>query len=341
MLCESEHVSSGTLTENLNRLLTSLSLPITLEKPYDLTPSLLIAILESILRDRLPISEATRSSVTPAAKVEAMKVFLGVLEDDVLQKDIGLSDIDPRKLAAGEWDEVVFVGKILCSLGRSEEHYHDSATISIQSAPPASSSGDTSMDTRFSRYDGSETTATTLPSFELPSVESTSTSRPVPRCIHELDVSSISFDTQATDDDGDEEICDCSYRADVSRDWSPPTPSPSVRYYGFIRPVKDEIEEFEAWQERTRSRSASKTVSWKFDHPTAPSHDNLQTSPQRRGALWNPTRHTSPTQYTLSLLNERARLLEKLARIKVAKVQGPFASAVGRTENVHKSHDSF
>lgn len=46
-----------------------------------------------------------------------MKIFLGVLESDVLQKDVGLSSIDPRKLATGEWDETVFVGEVLCWIG--------------------------------------------------------------------------------------------------------------------------------------------------------------------------------------------------------------------------------
>ena len=36
-----------------------------------------------------------------AAKIQAMKIFLGVLETDVVNEDIGLSDIDPRRLAAG------------------------------------------------------------------------------------------------------------------------------------------------------------------------------------------------------------------------------------------------
>ncbi|CAL1712676.1 unnamed protein product [Somion occarium] len=47
-----------------------------------------------------------------------MKIFLGVLEHDVIGEDVGLSDVDPRKLAVGEWDEVVFVGELLCWLGK-------------------------------------------------------------------------------------------------------------------------------------------------------------------------------------------------------------------------------
>lgn len=47
-----------------------------------------------------------------------MKIVLGVLEDDVLGVDVGLEDVDPRRLAEGEADEVRYVGEVLCWLGR-------------------------------------------------------------------------------------------------------------------------------------------------------------------------------------------------------------------------------
>lgn len=106
------------LVNSLNNLLENLHLPIYVESPLDLTPSLLLAILECILRARLPISAAIRESKDLVNKVQAMKVFLGVLESDVIQEAVGLSDVDPRKLAVGEWDEVVFVGELLCWLGK-------------------------------------------------------------------------------------------------------------------------------------------------------------------------------------------------------------------------------
>jgi hypothetical protein len=46
-----------------------------------------------------------------------MKVFLGILGNDVLQMDAGLSDVDPRKLAAGGLDEVAFLGELLLGYG--------------------------------------------------------------------------------------------------------------------------------------------------------------------------------------------------------------------------------
>ena len=110
--------SSSPLVDPLNALLDRLDLPFVLDTPLDLTPSLLIAILESLLQSRLPVSTSIRESRNDVAKVQAMKIFLGVLETDVLNEDVGLSDIDPRRLAAGEWEEVVFVAELLCWLGK-------------------------------------------------------------------------------------------------------------------------------------------------------------------------------------------------------------------------------
>ncbi|KDQ50532.1 hypothetical protein JAAARDRAFT_199932 [Jaapia argillacea MUCL 33604] len=138
--------SSSPLLPTLNNLLANLCLPFTLVHPTDLIPSLLLAILESLLKTRLPIPLETRESSANGAKVEMMKVFLGVLGSDVLgpggmvemieqrerQEDggqgelrgfgegveVGLGEVDPRRLAAGEEDEVVFVGRLICWLAR-------------------------------------------------------------------------------------------------------------------------------------------------------------------------------------------------------------------------------
>jgi hypothetical protein len=45
------------------------------------------------------------------SQVEAVKMFLGVLGNDVLRED--LSAIDPRRVAQGEWEEIKYVGKLL------------------------------------------------------------------------------------------------------------------------------------------------------------------------------------------------------------------------------------
>lgn len=108
-----------TLVAQLNLLLTSLNLPIPLISPTDLTPSLLIAILESILGMRIPlINSKIDSKQSKASKIQNMKIFLGVLETDILQKDVGLSELDPRRLADGEWEEVLYIAELLCWIGR-------------------------------------------------------------------------------------------------------------------------------------------------------------------------------------------------------------------------------
>ncbi|KAF5321571.1 hypothetical protein D9619_000209 [Psilocybe cf. subviscida] len=48
-----------------------------------------------------------------------MKIFLGVLETDILQRDVGLSTVDPRRLAEGADEEVFYVAEVLCSIGAS------------------------------------------------------------------------------------------------------------------------------------------------------------------------------------------------------------------------------
>jgi len=129
---------SSPLTNHLNDLLDRLGLPFVLDTPLDLTPSLLLAILESLLQSRLPLSPSIRESRNDAAKVQAMKIFLGVLEADIISEDIGLSDIDPRRLAAGEWEEVVFVAKLLCWLGKQMgllPSKHNSSTRSLRIPP--------------------------------------------------------------------------------------------------------------------------------------------------------------------------------------------------------------
>lgn len=118
---EAEHISL--LVDQLNGLLQilNINLSIPIESPMDLTPSLLIAILESLLGTRLPFDGSAVTSpqrkTKDMKKVQDMKIFLGVLEHDILGMDVGLSDVDPRRLAKGEWDDVVHVAEILCWIG--------------------------------------------------------------------------------------------------------------------------------------------------------------------------------------------------------------------------------
>ena len=74
------------LTSTLNALIAALGIPITIEAPYELTPSLLLALLESITRRRLPVPQAVRRARDAQSRVQAMKIFLGVFENEVLEK---------------------------------------------------------------------------------------------------------------------------------------------------------------------------------------------------------------------------------------------------------------
>jgi hypothetical protein len=183
---------SRSLTSQLNNLLQAIHIPILLLSPTDLTPSLLIAILESFLGTKISLI----ANENPPTQIQNVKIFLGVLETDILQRDLGLSNVDPRRLAEGEWDEVVFVGELLCWVARRIGLLDVNPKVDVTPrAPqaeetPASSKGGCSkgkrrrrgvsepypphpeLDTESVFYCGSSTTTTkltqqTLSSFEL------------------------------------------------------------------------------------------------------------------------------------------------------------------------------
>ncbi|KAJ7192104.1 hypothetical protein GGX14DRAFT_578411 [Mycena pura] len=113
-------VPSPLLIIQLNQLLSSLEIPINLTTHAELTPSLLVCILETLLRTRLPIPAAHRDALSSSttAKVHGVKIFLGVLQSDLVGTDVGLSNIDPRRLARGADVETLFIARLLCWYGR-------------------------------------------------------------------------------------------------------------------------------------------------------------------------------------------------------------------------------
>ncbi|EPT05387.1 hypothetical protein FOMPIDRAFT_1013643 [Fomitopsis schrenkii] len=312
---------------DLNALLVSLHLPLTLEFPDDLIPSLLVAILECLLRSRLDIPSEVRQARDFASKVQAMKIFLGVLENDVIGQDVGLSDVDPRRLARGEWDECVFVGELLCWLGRtmgvlpctntrgvdalpakfvrhggtvsSSAHSTVPSNLSLTHPDPAES--DTTMESIAFEPVG-ESTFIHRPSAPTPTAARRDAPPRRPWCIHEVEEPSLIFAPAAESsvvngsDASDVEYCDCPSEVHVrpAKPWVPP-----VRYDGLIERVDDdaEIRSFDRSQS-ARSTSRSRSVSSKSMAP---------------GLV---TRHTSPAEYTVALMNERARLLTELAALK-------------------------
>jgi len=345
---------SSPLTNHLNDLLDCLGLPFVLDTPLDLTPSLLLAILESLLQSRLPLSPSVRESRNDAAKVQAMKIFLGVLESDIINEDIGLSDIDPRRLAAGEWEEVVFVAKLLCWLGKQMgllPSKHNSSTRSPRIPPSAvsGSAGNTASFNELPRKASPSTRSTVTDSslsFDRECQESdttvqsmrselTETRRPEderlltrmdqrhrPQCIHEIE--DPSFLAQVDDDDllraeYDSLSRDTDDTIDVYRDcsqdertnstfYSNDHSSSTVRFDGYIQEVDAglELRTFEARKAKKRLPAFSTPEEYESEKPSIPRYPT-ETRPI--------TRHTSPSQHALALLDERAKLLSKLASL--------------------------
>ncbi|KAJ6508381.1 hypothetical protein C8R45DRAFT_441279 [Mycena sanguinolenta] len=114
------NISSEVLVMQLNQLLASLNISINLDSYSQLAPSLLIAILESLMSTRLNISQEHRAALSSSdmAKVHCMKIFLGVFQADILKEDVGISQVDPRRLARGEEKETLYVARLLCWYGR-------------------------------------------------------------------------------------------------------------------------------------------------------------------------------------------------------------------------------
>lgn len=109
---------TDTLLTTLNTLITGLALPLTLESTLDLTPSLILGIFESILRTRLAIPPEARKSNTRNVRIDSMKIFLGILGDDVLGITAGIDRIDPVRLADGMPEETTRIAQLFCWLGK-------------------------------------------------------------------------------------------------------------------------------------------------------------------------------------------------------------------------------
>ncbi|KAL5482677.1 hypothetical protein ACEPAI_9271 [Sanghuangporus weigelae] len=348
------------LTRTLNSLLASLELPLVLQCPLELTPSDILVILESMLRMKLPISSETRKCKTHAARVEAMKIFIGVLEDDVLGVDVGLGDIDPRRLAEGRRKELLRVVETLCWLGKRMNYISQDGlsvgnvarssdctlndggggVVEEPGSPSMLSAMSTVQDSSLVTYsarslDDSQTTITTHITSEnaQDTLEEDAFSligqlspshrgrrhRTYPEQVlsHEVDEdqdaeadiltlrkASRRYDSGSDDSNADDPYCRC--ESDISEFSSA---APPIRTAGYLELV-DLDEELRAYELR-RKRSTKRTPRIHHRHPASFLSSN---SPQSSSGII--TRHTSPLQYNLALLDERARLLSELARLR-------------------------
>ncbi|THH04991.1 hypothetical protein EW145_g5117 [Phellinidium pouzarii] len=295
-----------------------------------------------------------------------MKIFLGVLEDDVLGVDVGLEEVDPRRLANGEREEVAYVAEVLCWLGKKMNYLskdglsvgnmaysrdnaqgdaYETAPLSPSVHSTASTSRDSSLlmhstrslresQTTVSNHDASEDELFALsfqPSYHhTPSFFEDPDAAPMPSRINEVDdfpptqsrrrreVTDFMDEVDSEEDQVEDSFCHCPLDS--------PTKSnnaPSIRTSGYLEHMSfdDELKSYEAWKEETAQlspRSRSHTHSAGRPKPRlsgsqflTPSRDSTKThSPT--GII---TRHTSPSQHTLALLDERARLLSELSHI--------------------------
>ncbi|EGO19203.1 hypothetical protein SERLADRAFT_402530, partial [Serpula lacrymans var. lacrymans S7.9] len=162
-------------------------------------------------------------------------------------------------------------------------------------------------------------------SFLLPPRSPISSPEPhQPRCIHEVEDPSFLFpsdeedlNSEHSDNDLSTErpdishanasFCDCSTTEPLGR-------GRPIRYTGWINEVDDdaELESFTSSNDADHDHTPSK------NHRTrglyggnGHSTPRLPSTTSRRTI----TKHTSPTEHTLALMNERARLLSELAKL--------------------------
>jgi len=323
---------------------------------------------------------------TESAEIEAMKIFLGVLESDIIKMDVGLSDVDPRNLAAGESDEVTFVGELLCWLGKQsgilpsdcqsparvrevddepEDVFGKARDNTVSSGLSNSRSNAMSPSTRSSLTDSANTalfshssrdSETTPMSASLDGARYTSpptTPQPLhhdeeldeddypysfdtrrPQCIHDLEDDTFVLQAlqDATLDDPTEVLSEAdlvedsvSYAEEPSG-MSGNSPAP-VRYTGWLERVDadEEIASFEANRlNRSLNNIQRKSQSYHTlarstsGRPSTTSNLLSRSTGSYSGPQSLLTRHNSPTQHTLALMNERAKLLSELANLKSA-----------------------
>ncbi|KAI0769920.1 hypothetical protein C8Q74DRAFT_1162177, partial [Fomes fomentarius] len=320
------------LVGELNELIANLDIPLPfiLETPFDLTPGLLLGILECILQQRLPIPSEIRASRDFGNKVQAMKIFLGVFEIDILEgEDVGLSDIDPRRLASGEEEEVWLVGELLCWLGRRKGILAGPSRVGDRHhVPRRASSPSTHSTTHSTVTSGAHSNLSMMPTFladtdttidsiasehlaplphaelpELPSLPqvapppSSEPGRHQPRCIHEVEDPSFAL-ALAVDADvtADASVCHC--ESMVEPDDLPPTPATPIPHRS------------EGWIDRADENAELQF----YYHPSQAPHLRANHSWGSGSSRRVITPHNSPTEYTQALLNKRAWLLEELAR---------------------------
>ncbi|KAJ7160428.1 hypothetical protein C8R46DRAFT_369020 [Mycena filopes] len=242
------------LIPQFNELLGSLDLPFLVHSHTQLTPALLISILERFGHD-LAISDSQRTRLvsSDSTKVHCIKIFLGVLQDDVLQQDVRLSDVDPRRLALGEEEETLFICRLLCWYGRRNgliSRDNSGRLAGLDALSPST------LTTALTKGTQTPVVESESPNTSVSPVSASSIYRPVssaggeaggPRCIHEVPSPSLVLSPSSAHP-GELES---SFLSDYPQ-------NTTIRWEGDIRLVDEDAQIAAFEEQRHRSRRLSK-----------------------------------------------------------------------------------
>ncbi|KAG6836486.1 hypothetical protein H0H93_007585 [Arthromyces matolae] len=309
--------SPDVLMRQLNSLLNALQIPIPLQSPRELTPSLMIHILNSMLSVRLDAAVKTDSH--EKMNLSRTKLFLGVLETDVLKTDVGLSNIDPRLLASGALEECTYIATLLCWIGRRQNYIvtddpfqmdNEAPYAPDPSSPSASiTTKETFIASNFSPL-GTTESNTSIDSM-IPS-SPTRISTPRPRCIHQVPSPTLRSPQRHTNS--------------VQRLFASPSSSPSkVRRSGYISPVDHELEVSLYENSRIMASTDMSNADSTHHHVRTPivEFESKLTLFVKSESSFSLAALRESTARMLMLSQERARLMMEVARLETQHLRRP------------------
>jgi hypothetical protein len=53
-----------------------------------------------------------------------MKIFMGVMQSDILKQDVGIGNLDPRRLAEGADEKTIYLRRAATVLARAPQRTH-------------------------------------------------------------------------------------------------------------------------------------------------------------------------------------------------------------------------
>ncbi|KZT39675.1 hypothetical protein SISSUDRAFT_1060881 [Sistotremastrum suecicum HHB10207 ss-3] len=324
----------------LNDLLARLQIPLEIIDVTDLTPSLLLAIIESVQRTRIPVSPDIRGSSSREARVQITKLVLGVLEEN------GLSTlhIDPRCLARGDYTECEQAATLILQFAAQQdtstsfessrsdhtidEHSTQDTSICIHQlnlTPPRTSSESRELNLRsLALFDDVDTPPSNNnhnaweDSYDHSPTERDDPNsdpflNPNPNC------SCSSFGhPDASHATNDSSFCSC----------PSPSPSPSPYISQTASGSREIPMQYTGSQNLPRIALSPEISTFHLSNPSPrtpppPSKNQPKTNPKSKSKAPEKSRPSISPQRTQELLNERARLLSELADAKLKRRPPP------------------